>query len=195
MANIPKHPGQLRRGGDKADAETRHSLELDHNREGIARHINGRPQEAEPTSEEGARFGESWATRWTGDERTYDPRDQQARYALSLSPEGMADVPVAYARPVASGAAEPRRPSDAGLENYTPAEVRVLRRIEALFEAEPLLQGARIVVLVQLGEVRLAGRVPHEDARRRAEALARTIAGVRRVRNQLRIAIRMVPAP
>ncbi|WP_445678601.1 BON domain-containing protein [Radicibacter daui] len=199
MVNTPKEPEKSRRrpaiaGNDAADT-TRHSLELEHNREGIARLENGRPQKAEPTYEESARFGESWATRWTGDERTFDPRDQQARYALSLPPEGAADVRVAYARPVAAGEADERRPSDAGLDGYTVLEVRMLRQIEALFERELLLQGARIVVLLRAGDVRLAGRVPHEDARHRAEALARTVAGVRRVRNQLRIAIRTVPAP
>jgi hypothetical protein len=202
MANISKEPANSRSratAGGSANTGVRHSLDLDKNREGIARQENGRPQKAEPTDEESARFGESWATRWTGDERTFDPRDQQARYALSLPPDGAEDVRVAYARPVSSGEkssppADSGIPNDSGLENYTPAEIRMLRQIEALFEQEQLLQGARIFVLVRLSEIRLAGRVPHEDARRCAEALARTVAGVRSVRNQLRIAIRTAPS-
>lgn len=199
MVNIPKEPEkssrQRARTGDDAADNTRHSLELEHNHEGIPRKDNGQPRGGEPTAEESARFGESWAARWTGDDRTFDPRDQQARYGLSLPPDGAENVRVAYARPVAAGEGDAGRPSDAGLETYTPGEIRMLRQIEALFEREQLLQGARIVVLVNMGDVRLAGRVPHEDARRRAEALARTVAGVRQVRNQLRIAIRTVPAP
>lgn len=73
-----------------------------------------------------------------------------------------------------------------------PAAQRTDDQIKAVIEAaltdDPWLDASGVQVSVQQGIVTLTGTVPSREAKRRAEALADRVGGVRDVRNTLAIA-------
>lgn len=74
--------------------------------------------------------------------------------------------------------------------NEVATDELVFRSLQRRLLEDDALSGAAISARVEQGVAFLAGRVPKEPARRRAEEIARRTAGVRDVRSEIRVAPR-----
>jgi osmotically-inducible protein OsmY/sporulation protein YlmC with PRC-barrel domain len=79
-------------------------------------------------------------------------------------------------------------PGVLAVDNEVIADDELAAEVERALRADPRLHFEELEVLVLLGQVKLRGRVPTPDERRHAGELARHVAGVESVVNQLGVA-------
>jgi hyperosmotically inducible protein len=73
-------------------------------------------------------------------------------------------------------------------DNQAPgADAAIVAAVESKLAADPDVSGTNIDVDVQYGVVTLSGTVRTADARAEAEAIAKSVGGVKSVRNELRV--------
>jgi hyperosmotically inducible protein len=77
----------------------------------------------------------------------------------------------------------------------TEADGAIATEIEKRLSADREVNAQTVEIDVRAGIVTLAGRVPNEDAKERAEKIARGVDGVREVHNRLTTAAGGVVAP
>lgn len=79
---------------------------------------------------------------------------------------------------------DPQRPTP---QPDRPEATDIVERIEAVLRRHDRIDGHRIQVLLEDGMIILRGTVGSVDQRKAAEAVARTTAGVVRIRNELAV--------
>jgi osmotically-inducible protein OsmY len=101
--------------------------------------------------------------------------DDQLRVAGTA---GRADAP---------GAMPPDASGEARSATHGPDDEWITTKIQSRYFQDDVVRGTRVDVATQRGVVTLTGRVPSEQAKRRAEEIARATEGATRVENRLEV--------
>lgn len=111
--------------------------------------------------------------------------EREQAMALARSVDGVNDVQSKLR--VNPQAADATAGETAGGAMQTVDDTWITTKIQSRYFVDDLVKGGDIDVTTESGVVTLSGRVESEDARQRAEALAKQTSGVSRVENQLTV--------
>jgi hypothetical protein len=128
------------------------------------------------------------AERWRVMEQMEE--DRAARFRHTMQDDGE-DAGEAYRRRLREQWQDRGEPGGGhrgrGPRGYRRSDARILEDVSDRLTDDPRLDASEIQVDVTDGEVTLTGLVDRREARRRAEDLAESVAGVRYVMNNLRV--------